>query len=98
MREITIALAESPAVRNTRLSYQIPELEFYLLLANSLAEAATDFQHNRDEACPNATPKRWLSGDVRSCGGPPETLTRVFCVKRERLAAQMSKTRFCVAV
>lgn len=67
-REVTIALAYSPAVRTTRLDYRMTKLKFSLVVANSLDEVAAAFQHNREEGMPERNYNRWLSGAARQAG------------------------------
>jgi hypothetical protein len=67
-REVTVALAYSPVVRTTRLDYRMTKLKFSLVVANSLDEVATAFQHNRDEGMPERDYNRWLSSTARQAG------------------------------
>lgn len=67
-REVTVALAYSPAVRTTRLDYRMTKLKFNLVVANNLDEVAAAFQRNRDEGMPERGNNRWLSGEARQAG------------------------------
>ncbi len=67
-REVTVALAYSPAVRTTRLDYRMTKLKFSLVMANNLDEVSAAFQRNRDQGISERTTNRWLSGEVRQAG------------------------------
>jgi hypothetical protein len=67
-REVTVALAYSPAVRTTRLDYRMTKLKFSLVVARDLDEVSAAFQRNRDQGMPERSTARWLSGEARQAG------------------------------
>ncbi|MBK6854952.1 MAG: S8 family peptidase [Burkholderiales bacterium] len=67
-REVTVALAYSPAVRTTRLDYRMTKLKFSLVVASELNVVAAAFQRNRDQGLPERGTNRWLSGEARQAG------------------------------
>jgi hypothetical protein len=67
-REVSVALAYSPAVRTTRLDYRMTKLKFSMVVAKTLSEVAGAFQRNRDEGMPEHTNRRWISGESRQAG------------------------------
>ena len=67
-REVTVALAYSPAVRTTRLDYRMTKLKFSLVVANDLDEVSAAFQRDRDQGMPERSTNRWLSGEARQAG------------------------------
>lgn len=68
IREVSIALAYSPAVRTTRLDYRRTKLWFNLVTAFSLDEVAQAFQRNREEGMGERSTGRWLSNLARKGG------------------------------
>ncbi len=68
MREVTVSLAYSPAVRTTRLDYRMTKLKFNLVVANDLDAVAAAFQRDRDQGLPERGTNRWLSGEARQAG------------------------------
>ncbi|HMW29775.1 MAG TPA: S8 family peptidase [Plasticicumulans sp.] len=67
-REVTVALAYSPAVRTTRLDYRRTKLWFHLVTAGSLDEVTQAYRRNREEGMGERTNGRWLSNDTRKHG------------------------------
>lgn len=67
-REVTVALAYSPAVRTTRLDYRMTKLKFNLVTANDLDEVSAAFRQNRDHGILERATNRWLSGETRQAG------------------------------
>ena len=69
-REISVAMAYSPAVRTTRLDYRMSRLWFTLVTAEDLDEVTQAFHRGRakEEHVPERSTGRWLSNDARKCG------------------------------
>ncbi len=67
-REISVALAYSPAVRTTRLDYRSSKLWFTLVTAANLDEVTQAFRRNRDEGMGERGNNRWLPNDTRKTG------------------------------
>lgn len=67
-REISVALAYSPAVRTTRLDYRRAKLWFTLVTASSLDEVTQAFRRNRAEGMGERSNGRWLPNDTRKAG------------------------------
>jgi hypothetical protein len=67
-REVSVALAYSPAVRTTRLDYRMSKLWFTLVSAASLDEVTKAFRRNRTEGMGERSNGRWLSNDARKNG------------------------------
>lgn len=67
-REISIALAYSPAVRTTRLDYRRAKLWFTLVTASNLDEVTQAFRRNRVEGMGERSNGRWLPNDTRKAG------------------------------
>jgi hypothetical protein len=67
-REISVALAYSPAVRTTRLEYRASKLWFTLVTAAHLDEVTRSFHRNREEGMGERANSRWLSNQVRKNG------------------------------
>jgi len=67
-REITVALAHSPAVRTTRLDYRMSKLRFSLVTAANLDEVTHAFRRNREQGMGERSNGRWLSNEVRKNG------------------------------
>lgn len=67
-REITVALAYSPAVRTTRLDYRRTKLWFTLITASNLDIVTQAFRRNRDEGMGERANGRWLSNKTRKAG------------------------------
>ena len=67
-REVTVALAYSPAVRTTRLDYRMTRLKFSLVVATDIDAVGAAFQRNRDQGIPERQTNRWLSGEARQAG------------------------------
>lgn len=68
VREVTVALAYSPAVRTTRLDYRMTRLKFSLVVANDLETVAAAFKRDRDQGISERNTNRWLSGEARQAG------------------------------
>ncbi len=68
MREITVALAYSPAVRTTRLDYRMSKLWFFLVTAGDLDEVTRAFRRNREQGLGERSNGRWLPNDTRKNG------------------------------
>lgn len=67
-REITVALAHSPAVRTTRLDYRMSKLWFSVVTASGLDEVTQAFRRNREQGMGERSNGRWLSNDTRKNG------------------------------
>lgn len=67
-REVTVALAYSPAVRTTRLDYRRAKLWFHLVAAGSLDEVTQAYRRNREEGMGERANGRWLPNDTRKSG------------------------------
>ena len=67
-REVTVALAYSPAVRTTRLDYRRAKLWFHLVTAGSLDEVTQAYRRNREEGMGERANGRWLPNDARKNG------------------------------
>lgn len=67
-RDVSVALAYTPAVRTTRLDYKMTKLRFALIAADTLEEVSQAFQRNRDEGMPERSTGRWLSNEMRKGG------------------------------
>ena len=67
-REVTVALAYSPAVRTTRLDYRRAKLWFHLVTAGSLDEVTQAYRRNREEGMGERANGRWLPNDTRKNG------------------------------
>lgn len=67
-REVSVALAYSPAVRTTRLDYRMTRLKFSLVVAAELDAVSRAFERNREEGIPERNTSRWLSGEARQAG------------------------------
>lgn len=67
-REVTVALAYSPAVRTTRLDYRRAKLWFHLVTAASLDEVTQAYRRNREEGMGERANGRWLPNDTRKGG------------------------------
>lgn len=67
-REITVALAYSPAVRTTRLDYRMSKLWFSLVTAGNLDEVTQAFRRNREQGMGERSNGRWLPNDTRKNG------------------------------
>lgn len=67
-REVSVALAYTPAVRTTRLDYRMTKLRFSLVAADDLESVSRAFQRNREEGMPERSTGRWLSGEIRQAG------------------------------
>jgi hypothetical protein len=68
IREISVALAYSPAVRTTRLDYRMSKLSFTLVDAPDLDAVTQAFRRNREEGMGERSYGRWLSNDTRKRG------------------------------
>ncbi|WP_084499671.1 S8 family peptidase [Luteimonas mephitis] len=68
VREITVALAYSPAVRTTRLDYRRTKLWFTLVNASTLDEVTRAFQRNREEGMGERTTGRSIPNGKRKAG------------------------------
>lgn len=67
-REVTVALAYSPAVRTTRLDYRRSKLWFHLVTAGSLDEVTRAYRRNREKGMGERANGRWLPNDTRKNG------------------------------
>ncbi len=67
-REVTVALAYSPAVRTTRLDYRRAKLWFHLVTAGSLDEVTQAYRRNREEGMGERVYGRWIPNDTRKNG------------------------------
>lgn len=67
-REVTVALAYSPAVRTTRLDYRRAKLWFHLVTAGSLDEVTQAYRRNREEGMGERANGRSLPNDTRKNG------------------------------
>ena len=67
-REVSVALAYSPAVKTTRLDYRMTKLRFTVVAANDIEEVSLAFTHNRTKGMPERTTGRWISGEDRQAG------------------------------
>lgn len=67
-REVSVALAYSPAVRTTRLAYRMTRLKYSLVASDNLDSVIRAFQRNRDQGMGERATARWISGDARNCG------------------------------
>ncbi|WP_265706762.1 S8 family peptidase [Verminephrobacter aporrectodeae] len=69
-REITVALAYSPAVRTTRLDYRGAKLWFTLVTASSLDEVIQTVRRDREkgESMEERSTNRWLPNNTRKAG------------------------------
>ncbi|RQM51979.1 MULTISPECIES: S8 family peptidase [Burkholderia] len=67
-REITVALAYSPAVRTTRLDYRMSKLWFTVVTASSLDTVTEAFRRNRAKGMGERNNGRWLPNDTRKNG------------------------------
>lgn len=68
VREITVGLAYSPAVRTTRLDYRSSKLSFTLVDAADLDEVTRAFTRNREEGMGERSTGRWIPNGVRKNG------------------------------
>lgn len=68
VREISVAMAYSPAVRTTRLDYRMSKLWFTLVDAPNLDAVTQAFRRNREEGMGERSYGRWLSNDTRKRG------------------------------
>lgn len=68
VREISVAMAYSPAVRTTRLDYRMSKLWFTLVDAPDLDAVTQAFRRNREEGMGERSYGRWLSNDTRKRG------------------------------
>lgn len=67
-REVSVALAYSPAVRTTRLDYRMSKVWFTLVDAPNLDAVTEAFQRNRDEGMGERSTGRWLPDSSRKNG------------------------------
>jgi hypothetical protein len=68
VREISVAMAYSPAVRTTRLDYRMSKLWFTLVAAPDLDAVTQAFHRNREEGMGERNTNRWLTNDARKRG------------------------------
>ncbi|HPE60308.1 MAG TPA: S8 family peptidase [Thiolinea sp.] len=67
-REVTVALAYSPAVRTTRLDYRHTKLSFSLVAASSLAQVEQAFTRGREQGLAERSTNRLIPDDTRKKG------------------------------
>jgi hypothetical protein len=67
-REVTVALAYSPAVRTTRLDYRHTKLSFALVVASSLEQVEQAFTRGRDKGLPERDNSRLIPDTTRKKG------------------------------
>ncbi len=67
-REVSVAMAYSPAVRTTRLDYRMCKLSFTLVAAPDLDAVTQAFIRNREEGMGERGTGRWLPNSVRKGG------------------------------
>ena len=68
IREISVAMAYTPAVRTTRLDYRMSKLSFTLVDAPDLDAVTQAFRRNRAEGMGERSYGRWLPNDTRKRG------------------------------
>lgn len=67
-REVSVAVAYSPAVRTTRLDYRMSKVWFTLVAAPNLNAVTEAFKRNREEGMGERGTGRWLSNKARKGG------------------------------
>jgi hypothetical protein len=67
-REVTVALAYSPAVRTTRLDYRHTKLSFVLVDASSLEQVEQAFTRGREQGLSERSTNRLIPDDSRKKG------------------------------
>lgn len=67
-REVTVALAYSPAVRTTRLDYRHTKLSFVLVVAESLEQVEQAFTRGREQGLAERSTNRLIPDDSRKKG------------------------------